>query len=218
MTLRDANRGGCAQSCRWAYHLYDGKNEISDDALFTMGSKDLFTADYMYDLMNAGVSSLKIEGRMKTEYYVATIVSGYRHLIDEIYENQGPLSQERLDYHKKQILYGENREVCSGFYAGNANADSLIYHETSNADVNHDFLGTVVGMDGTHVTIETRNKFNTGETLEILSPYNTVRQFHVDSILNAKNEVIETANQPMTRVQIDIPFEVHEKDILRRSR
>ena len=85
MTLRDANRGGCAQSCRWAYHLYDGKNEISDDALFTMGSKDLFTADYMYDLMNAGVSSLKIEGRMKTEYYVATIVSGYRHLIDELY-------------------------------------------------------------------------------------------------------------------------------------
>lgn len=218
MTLRDANRGGCAQSCRWAYHLYDGKNEISNDALFTMGSKDLFTADYMYDLMNAGVSSLKIEGRMKTEYYVATIVSGYRHLIDEIYENQGPLSQERLDYHKKQILYGENREVCSGFYAGNANADSLIYHETSNADVNHDFLGTVAGIDGTHVTIETRNKFNTGETLEILSPYNTVRQFHVDSILNAKNEVIETANQPMTRVQIDIPFEVHEKDILRRSR
>ena len=191
MTLRDANRGGCAQSCRWAYHLYDGKNEISDDALFTMGSKDLFTADYMYDLMNAGVSSLKIEGT---------------------------LSQERFDYHKKQILYGENREVCSGFYAGNANADSLIYHETSNADVNHDFLGTVVGIDGTHVTIETRNKFNTGETLEILSPYNTVRQFHVDSILNAKNEVIETANQPMTRVQIDIPFEVHEKDILRRSR
>ena len=94
----------------------------------------------------------------------------------------------------------------------------MIYHETSNADVNHDFLGTVVGIDGTHVTIETRNKFNTGETLEILSPYNTVRQFHVDSIRNAKNEVIETANQPMTRVQIDIPFEVHEKDILRRSR
>ena len=99
MTLRDANRGGCAQSCRWAYHLYDGKNEISDDALFTMGSKDLFTADYMYDLMNAGVSSLKIEGRMKTEYYVATIVSGYRHLI----------KRNKVHYHRKEKKKKKNR-------------------------------------------------------------------------------------------------------------
>ena len=215
---RSANRGECAQYCRLPYTLLDADGKVLEKNKHLLSLKDMNRTDSLEALLDAGVSSLKIEGRMKTEYYVATIVSGYRHLIDEIYENQGPLSQERLDYHKKQILYGENREVCSGFYAGNANADSLIYHETSNADVNHDFLGTVVGIDGTHVTIETRNKFNRGETLEILSPYNTVRQFHVDSILNAKNEVIETANQPMTRVQIDIPFEVHEKDILRRSR
>ena len=218
MTLRDANRGGCAQSCRWAYHLYDGNHDLSENQVFTMGSKDLFTADYLYDLMNAGVSSLKIEGRMKTEYYVATIVSGYRHLIDEIYENRGPLSEERLNYHKKQILYGENREICTGFYSGDASSESLIYHETSNADVNHDFLGTVVQVDGNIVTIETRNKFNKDETLEVLAPGKEVRAFTVHSLKNAKGENIETANQPMTQVIVEIPFEVHQEDIIRRAR
>lgn len=218
MTLRDANRGGCAQSCRWAYHLYDGNRDLSEKQLFTMGSKDLFTADYLYDLMNAGVSSLKIEGRMKTEYYVATIVSGYRHLIDEIYENRGPLSEERLNYHKKQILYGENRDTCTGFYSGEATDASLIYHETSNADVNHDFLGTVVDVNGNNVTIETRNKFNKYETLEVLAPGKQVRAFTVNSLKNAKGEDIETANQPMTRVVVEIPFSVNLEDIIRRAR
>lgn len=218
MTLRDANRGGCAQSCRWAYRIYDGDEELSDTQLFTMGSKDLFTADYLYDLMNAGVSSLKIEGRMKTEYYVATIVSGYRHLIDEIYENKGPLDEERFLYHKKQILYGENRDTCSGFYSGNAGDDSLIYHETSNADVNHDFLGTIVNVDGNTVTIETRNKFHRNETLEVLAPGTNVRAFSSAILKNAKDEDIDTANQPMTLVTLEIPFEVHIGDIIRRAR
>ena len=84
MTLRDANRGGCAQSCRWNYHLFEDGCEITEDQLFTMSSRDLSVSQYMYELMDAGVASLKIEGRMKTEYYVASIVSGYRLLIDEI--------------------------------------------------------------------------------------------------------------------------------------
>lgn len=218
MTLRDANRGGCAQSCRWAYNVYQDNKEISDEQLLTMGSKDLFTADYLYDLMNAGVSSLKIEGRMKTEYYVATIVSGYRHLIDEIYETKAPLTKERLDYHKHQILYGENRETCTGFYAGEAGDESLIYHETSNADVNHDFLGTVISYEDGKAIIETRNKFNLNETLEILAPGKQVRSFTVTEIKNSKDEFIETANQPMTLVSINIPFIVNKEDILRRAR
>lgn len=218
MTLRDANRGGCAQSCRWAYRMYDNTRQITTDALFTMGSKDLFTADYIYDLMNAGVSSLKIEGRMKTEYYVATIVSSYRHLIDEIYETKAPLSKERLDYHKKQILYGENRDTCSGFYSGEANAQSLIYHETSNADVNHDFLGTVVDVQDDIAIIQTRNKFITNEILEVLAPRKQVQSFVVHEIKNNKDEVIEMANQPMTLVKIQIPFPVEKEDIIRRAR
>lgn len=218
MTLRDANRGGCAQSCRWSYRLFEDDHLISDDLLFTIGSKDLFTADYLYDLMNAGVSSLKIEGRMKTEYYVATIVSAYRHLIDEIYENKAPLTEERMAYHRKQILYGENRETCSGFYSGEADERSLIYHETTNADVNHDFLGTIKEVKDDHVIMQVRNKFSRHEVLEVLSPSEEIRSFTAEEMRNEKDETIETANHPMECIRIRIPFPVHQDDMIRRAR
>ena len=220
MTLRDANRGGCAQSCRWSYQVYDGDNEIKADTLFTMGSRDLSVPEYMYDLMEAGVSSLKIEGRMKTEYYVACIVSAYRHLIDEIAETGGPLSAERMAVHTKEILRGENRETCTGFYSGKAGLDTLIYHANSNADVNHDFLGTVkkINDDGTCI-IETRNVFACGETLEFLTPGETNRSFVLTKMKNVKSqEQIDEIRNPMTLVEIPVPFTVQENDILRRSR
>lgn len=88
MTLRDANRGGCAQSCRWKYHLMDGQTELSDPTnLFSMSSKDLQAVDYIENFIHMGVASLKIEGRMKSAYYLATVVSSYRMLIDYIYEH-----------------------------------------------------------------------------------------------------------------------------------
>ena len=83
MTNRDANRGGCAQSCRWKYALYEGEREISDpDMRFSMSSKDLQAVRFIPALIEAGVSSLKIEGRMKSAYYIATVVHAYRMLID----------------------------------------------------------------------------------------------------------------------------------------
>lgn len=220
MTLRDANRGGCAQSCRWSYVVYDGDTEVAKDALFTMGSRDLCAADYLYDLMHAGVSSLKIEGRMKTEYYVACIVSAYRHLIDDIAAKDHRLSEEEMAVHRKEILRGENRETCAGFYPGAANLETLIYHANSNADVNHDFLGTVkqICADGT-VIIESRNVFAKGETLEFLTPGQTNRSFVLDAMKNQKTgETLEEIRQPMTLLEIRVPFEVQVNDILRRYR
>jgi len=220
MTLRDANRGGCAQSCRWSYHVYEQDKEISGEPLFTMGSRDLCAAEYIYALMDAGVSSLKIEGRMKTEYYVACMVSAYRHLIDEIYETGKPLRIERMEAYQKEILGGENREICTGFYAGDAGEETLIYHANSNADVNHDFLGTVkkVNGDGTCV-IETRNIFACHEKLELLTPRNKNRNFILETMRNAKTrEEISEIRNPMTLVEIAVPFEVQVNDILRRYR
>ena len=217
MTLRDANRGGCAQSCRWSYHLYDGHQEITDDdRLMTMGSKDLFAADYLYDLMNAGVASLKIEGRMKTEYYVASIVSAYRHLIDEIYENGAPLSKKRMDFHKKEILRGENRETCAGFYPGKAGLESLIYHENSDHDVNHDFLGTVVSSSDKTAVVEVRNVFHPGETIEVMEPGKEIRSFVPEWIKDEKGCYVDMANHPMAHVTIPVPFALKKEDIIRR--
>lgn len=220
MTLRDANRGGCAQSCRWSYQVYEGEQPLPSDPLFTMGSRDLCAGEYIYDLMTANVSSLKIEGRMKTEYYVASIVSSYRHLIDEISETGKRLSPERMLVHQKEILRGENRETCAGFYAGKADVNLLIYHANSNSDVNHDFLGTVkrVNNDGT-VVIEMRNAFANNEILEFLSPGNENRRFLLTSIKNDKTkEFIQEIRSPMTLVEIPVPFCVQVNDILRRAR
>ncbi len=219
MTLRDANRGGCAQSCRWNYELYDHDKKISSDPLFTMGSRDLCAASYLYDLMEAGVSSLKIEGRMKTEYYVASIVSSYRHFIDEIYETGAPLSSERMAVHRKEIQRGENRETCTGFYSGSADVHSLIYHANSNSDVNHDFLGTVKKVHDGICLIETRNVFSVNEMLEFLTPGKENRRFKLSSMKNAKTqEQIETIRSPMSLVEIPIDLDVQENDILRRYR
>lgn len=218
MTLRDANRGGCAQSCRWNYHLFDENGEITEEQLFTMSSRDLSVSQYMADLMEAGVASLKIEGRMKTEYYVASIVSGYRHLIDEIYEAQAPLSAERMAFHRHEIMRGENREACTGFYSGKAGKESLIYYVNSDAHVNHDFLGTVIGHDETGTRVEVRNRFHAGEVLEVLTPGHENRTFTVDTIINEKGEETDYANHPMEKIVLHIPFETQMNDIIRRLR
>ncbi|MDO5109039.1 MAG: U32 family peptidase [Erysipelotrichaceae bacterium] len=220
MTLRDANRGGCAQSCRWQYHLYENEREISDSLLFTAGSKDLMGSYQIYDLMKAGVSSLKIEGRMKTEYYIASVVSAYRHLIDEIMAADGPLCEERMAWHTKEILRGENRETCAGFYNGRAAEDSLIYHPNSDANVNHDFLATVKSFDrntGTAV-IETRNPIDTGMEIEVLSPGMNNRVFTLSRMKNEDGEFMEQSRRPMALLKVPVPFEVREEDILRRNR
>lgn len=219
MTLRDGNRGGCAQSCRWQYHLYDGDRELTDDNLFTMGSKDLCAAEYIYDLMDAGVSSLKIEGRMKTEYYVASVVSAYRHLIDEIAGTGRRPDPQRMAYHTQEILRGENRETWGGFYTGERGLKSLIFRPNSNADVKHDFYGTVKEYrpeKGTAV-IETRNPFSVGECAEVLSPGKTNRQFVIREMRDSEGNMMTSSRHPMALVEVGIPFETEPDDIIRRG-
>lgn len=218
MTLRDANRGGCAQSCRWQYDVYAGEEKLNDEiSVFTMGSKDLMAADVVGDLIKAGVSSLKIEGRMKTEYYVASVVSGYRHLIDDLYANNMELSEERMAYHKAEIMKGENREVCPGFYNGTADASSIIYHANSNTHVSHDFLGTVLSYEDGMVKILTRNPVSTDMKIEVLAPGCENRIFTPEWLENDKGERETDHRNPMTVLTMPIPFAVEKNDILRRA-
>ncbi|MCR5794168.1 MAG: U32 family peptidase [Solobacterium sp.] len=219
MTLRDANRGGCAQSCRWRYHVYDGGEEICADTLMTMGSKDLCAASMICDLMEAGVSSLKIEGRMKTEYYVACVVSAYRRLIDHIYEKQAPLSEEEMRIHEEDIARSFNREVCTGFYNGEAGPDSLIYTDASD-DVRHDFLAVVLSYDKDAHTalIETRNPFSRFEKAEVISMQKGNRSFVFDWIRDTEGMYIEDSRHPMKQLVVPVPFEVQKDAIIRRIR
>ncbi len=219
MTLRDANRGGCAQSCRWQYHLMEGDKELTtDETEFTMGSKDMMAGRQIKELMEAGVASLKIEGRMKTEYYVASIVSGYRHLIDEIYDTDGDISEERLAYHLREIGKGENREVCPGFYPERAGKDSIIFHTNGNSAVNHDFLGTVVSYDeATHIAqVQVRNVINFGDNIEALMPGKNNEEFTVNWMKGEDGQNIDRAFHPMEIISMEVPFAVYKDDILRR--
>lgn len=218
MTLRDANRGGCAQSCRWQYHLYQGEQELTaPQSMFTMGSRDLMTADYVADLIRAGVSSLKIEGRMKTEYYVASVVSGYRHLIDDLIEHDLQLDEERMAFHRAEIMKGENREVCSGFYGGRAGAESIIFHENSNNHVSHDFLGRVKSYQNGQVQLVTRNPIDVHDEVEVLSPGTANRHFEVEWIRDEDGSYLESSRRPMRCITMPVPFPVAAGDIFRRT-
>lgn len=218
MTLRDANRGGCAQSCRWSYRLYNHGEPVLATQAYTMGSKDLCAVNSIREMMEIGVSSFKIEGRMKTEYYVASVVSAYRHLIDELYALQGQMSKERMEYHSREIHKAENRETYNGFFDGNRQESTLITHENTNADVNHDFVAVIEGMeDEHHAWMITRNVVQKEDCIEVLSPRKENRIFTMPVMIGEKGERISDCRNPMKRLLIEVPFEVQKGDILRKA-
>lgn len=219
MTLRDANRGGCAQSCRWKYHLYAGQEEISEpDCLFSMSSKDLLAFSFIPEMMKANVVSLKIEGRMKSEYYIATVVKTYRKLIDEIGENYEALSPERIAYYAKEFEKAENRPTCSGFLDHIPNEKDHLYG-VNGAGVTHDFLALVLDYDKTRESalLQVRNRFEKGEIMEVFGPQIDNRHFIMKEAYNEEGEALEVLNKPMERVWVKIPFAVTSGDMIRRG-
>ncbi|OQX93916.1 MAG: protease, partial [Tenericutes bacterium 4572_104] len=142
MVGRDANRGGCAHSCRWLYDLFDGQEKISREHDFQMSSKDLEILEYIPDLIDLGVSSLKIEGRMKSIHYVATVVLAYRMLIDDYYNN----CLKDLSYYRAEIKKAENRLTSIGFLAGEPTIAEQLYNYRSEKPT-QEFIGIVKGYD-----------------------------------------------------------------------
>ncbi len=218
MTLRDANRGGCAQSCRWNYEVYAGEEPLSTaQSFFTLGSRDLCASAFLPELMEIGVRSLKIEGRMKTEYYVASVVSALRHLIDELYEAQAPLGEERMAYHLREVLAAQNREVWDGFLNNPEGTDSIIYHPNSDADVSHAFLGTAVSCREGILEVETRNPIDPGDRIEVLEPGSANRVFECMSMRDEAGEELRMSRIPMRHIFMPVPFEVKPGALLRKA-
>ncbi len=218
MTFRDANRGGCAQSCRWKYHLYkDGKEISHEDCLFSMSSKDLMAVDYVYDMMESNVASLKIEGRMKTNYYIASVVKTYRMLIDEIAAKGSNLSAERLAYYRKEISKAENRPCADGFYGGLPTHKTHLYG-VNGAGVTHDFVGIVLAYDETKklARIQSRNVFKVDDELEVFGPHINNEPFKVKRIIDQDGIDINVSNRPMAEVLVPIDFKVEPLDMIRR--
>jgi len=217
MTLRDANRGGCAQSCRWKYFLMDENDQpLHDpDTLFSMSSKDLNATHVLSDLIRIGVSSLKIEGRMKSEYYLATVVGAYRRLIDDLMS--GKSESESIDKCNRELAKAENRETFGGFFLNKPLADGHLY-DKNGTGITQEFLATVVSYDehSQWATIEVRNHFSKGWSCEVFGPNTDHIQFTITDMINSDNEPTERVFKPMEIVKIRIPFTVMTDDFIRK--
>lgn len=214
-TQRDANRGGCSQICRWIFELYDkNKHKIATDTNFTMSTKDLSLIQYLKDMIDIGISSLKIEGRMRSNYYVATVVNTYRRAIDDCYNNQ--LSQSKIAYYSKILNRVANRESTAQFFnkfPGTNEQYFLGRQEISNQD----FLGTVINYncETKFVTIRQKNYFKPGDIVEIFGPTTEPTTFIIPKIYTEDNQEIEVANHPEQLIKFKLNIPVSKEDMIR---
>ena len=204
ITKRDSNRGGCSQVCRFIFNMDDYTD-------FQIASKDLSMIDYLEDLINIGVSSLKIEGRMRSMYYIATVVDAYKRVRDMI-ENKC-LTEEKLSYYKKVLNRVSNRENKVQFFDKEPGVNEQYYLGREEVS-NQDFLGIVKEV-GELVKIEQRNNFKIGSLIEIFGPNTNPQRFTLDYMLNEEGEMVDTARHPKEELYIKVPFKVNVNDILR---
>lgn len=205
VTKRDSNRGGCSQVCRFIF-----KTKKYDD--FQIASKDLSMIDHIPELVDMGVSSLKIEGRMRSMYYIATVVNTYKNVVT-LYK-EGKLTNELMEYYKRVLNRLSNRENKSQFFTGDVNKSDQYY--TGRKEVsNQDFLGVVLDYTDGVMKIEQRNNFKVGDTIEVFGPNTLATKIKVDSIINEENESVSVASHPQEVLYVKVPFKVEKNDILR---
>lgn len=221
-TGRDSNKGACAQPCRWGYSLhseYDQKKvegyfPILEDSrgTYILNSRDMCLVEHIKELAEAGISSFKIEGRMKTPYYVATTVNAYRRAIDN-YVNG---NEDNFDY-VKELEKSSHREFTTGFYF---DSDQKTNGSSATPVQDFDFTAIVLedAKDG-KVKIQARNKFIKGDELEVLTPHSNFNQLiKVEEMVNEKSEIIEVANKPMEIIHLSTTLPLHKNDILRKKK
>ncbi|MBQ7140372.1 MAG: U32 family peptidase [Bacilli bacterium] len=213
MTNRDSNRGGCSQICRWDFDLYDeDKNEIKNDTKFTMCSKDLSMLRYIEDMINIGIKSFKIEGRMRSIYYIATIVHTYRKVIDAI------LNKEEFDIIEAERILRRvaNRDNVPQFFDKKPGVNEQYYLGREEIS-NQDFLGIVLDYDEKNniATIEQRNYFKLGDEVQIFGPNTKTITFKIEKIIDEENNLIDVARHPRQIIKINVSSKVSKNDIMR---
>ena len=205
VTKRDSNRGGCSQVCRFCFENNDMEN-------FQIASKDLCMIDYIPELVNIGISSLKIEGRMRSLYYIATVVNAYKMIVTKCLSNT--LTKETIEYYRKVLNRVSNRENTVHFYDKEASVDNQYY--TGRVELsNQDFLALVLDYKDGYALIEQRNNFKVGSTVEIFGPNLEPTKFVVKELINDKNEQVDVAKHPQEILKIKVPFLVQKNDIIR---
>ena len=207
-TNRDANRGGCAQICRFCFDLDDSKNP------FSMAVKDLNMANYIKDMIEIGITSFKIEGRMRSPFYLATVLSSYRRIIDAVYENN--LTDDLLKKEIKILSRVSNRENSTHFYDHKANLSDQYYSGRQEAS-NQDYLGIITAKKDDYYQLKQRNYFKIGDKFEIITPNMDIIEVIVDNIYNDKMEAIIVANQADSTLYIKFKEDIPMFSMLRKS-
>ena len=179
---------------------------------FQIASKDLSMIDYIKELNEIGVTSLKIEGRMRSIYYIATVVNAYKEIVKNCENNT--LTEEKLSYYKKVLNRVSNRENAPQFFDKFPTKDEQYYIGRQEAS-NQDFLAVVKDYNDGYAVIEQRNNFKVGDLVEVFGPSLTPKVIKVEEMLDEKGEVREVANHPQEILKIKVPFEVHKNDIIR---
>lgn len=214
MTNRDSNRGACAQICRWVFDLYDEKEKINDKTDFSFSPKDLSMLRFIPDLIDIGVTSLKIEGRMKSIYYLATLLSVYRKVIDDYYAG-------KYEYSKEDELILErvaNRDSLPQYFDKKPGVNEQ-YYIGREENSNQDFLGVVLDYDkdNKEIIIEQRNHFKVGDTINIFGPNKESFNLKVKYIKNEDGELVDAARHAQEIIRVPSDIEVSKYDLIRVS-
>lgn len=222
-TGRDANRGACTHPCRWKYSVVEETRPgeympvyENERGTYIFNSKDLCMIEHIPELIEAGIDSFKIEGRMKTALYVATVARTYRKAIDDCLKDRG-LYEENLPWYREQISNCTYRQFTTGFFYGRPDSEAQIYD--SNTYVKeYTYLGIIGEENGEGCyRIEQRNKFCTGEIIEVMKPDGRNIRAEVKRIINEDGEEQESAPHPKQVLYVDLGMKLSQYDILRRQ-
>ena len=223
MTGRDANQGDCAQPCRYKYHLVEENRpgeyfpiESTEEGSFILNSKDLCMIEHIDELIEAGIRSLKIEGRVKSAYYLATVIRAYRMAIDAYYAD--PKNYRYDPRWLEEIKKVSHRDFTTGFYYGEAKgpegiSDSVTYIK------DYDFVGVVLDYDPEtkRATIEQRNRIFVGDEVEVFGPGKDYFTWTIEDMVDEAGTPLEVANKARQVFTAAIPHPVEAKDMIRKK-
>ncbi len=213
LTARDSNRGGCSQICRWDFDLLDkGGKALIGEKPFTFCTKDLSLLVYIPDMIDIGITSFKIEGRMRSIYYIATVVDIYRKVIDEYMQQK-----ENYEYNKeyeKVLTNCANRDSVPQFFDESEGVECQYYNGRVEIS-NQDFLGLILDYQDGYAVIEERNYFKVGDMVEFFGPNIDTFQMKIEEIIDESGEQIGIVRHPKQVVKVKVNKPLYQNDFMR---
>ena len=222
-TGRDANQGACTHPCRWKYAIMEETRPgeylpvyENERGTYIFNSKDLCMIEHIPEMVEAGIDSFKIEGRMKTALYVAVVTRTYRQAIDDYFTDPA-LYQSRMDYYKDEIAKCTYRQFTTGFFFGKPDHDTQIYDSNTYIKA-YTYLGLIGEARGDgYYALEQRNKFSVGEEIEVMKPDGTDVTVVVRGMTDEEGQPMDSCPHPKQKIFVDLGIELSPFDLLRRK-